>query len=56
MASSAGPGELGGAESDLAGIDDFSAAQHARGSGRDLGAPLAGRDPARGRPARPPCA
>ena len=32
---------------DLAGIDDFSAAQHARGHGPDLTAALAGRDPAR---------
>ena len=36
-----------GAAFDLAGIDDFSAAQHARGHGPDLAAALAGRDPAR---------
>jgi predicted MPP superfamily phosphohydrolase len=36
-----------GAAFDLAGIDDFSAAQHAPGHGPDLAAALAGRDPAR---------
>ncbi|HEX3765358.1 MAG TPA: metallophosphoesterase [Kofleriaceae bacterium] len=39
--------ERGGAAFDLAGIDDFSAAQHAPGHGPDLAAALAGRDPAR---------
>jgi uncharacterized protein len=39
--------ERDGAAFDLAGIDDFSAAQHAPGHGPDLAAALAGRDPAR---------
>jgi predicted MPP superfamily phosphohydrolase len=39
--------QRGGAAFDLAGIDDFSAAQHAAGHGPDLAAALADRDPAR---------